>query len=79
MKRKGKKLTEIIHSENRQHSPEVEQLIQGKLPFVTRHGITCIIIILFVVCAAILLTEGAFQQLIKQMIDYTIEHIKSKI
>ena len=61
------------------HSPEVEQLMQGRLPFVTRHGITWVIIALVAICSMVMMTEGTPQQLMKQMIDHTVEQIKAKI
>lgn len=79
MKKEKEKQPEVILHRNRQHSPEVEQLMQGRLPFVTRHGITWVIVILVVMCSLILLTEGDSQRLMKQMIDHTVEQIKTKI
>lgn len=79
MKKEKGKQTEVILHRNRQHSPEVEQLMQGRLPFVTRHGITWVIVILVVACSLVLLTEGDSQRLMKQMIDHTVEQIKAKL
>ena len=79
MKNQREKQTKVTLHSNRMHSPEVEQLMQGRLPFVTRHGITWVIVILVVACSLVLLTEGDSQRLMKQMIDHTVEQIKSKI
>ncbi len=79
MKKEKGKQTEVILHRNRRHSPEVEQLMQGRLPFVTRHGITWVIVILVVACSLVLLTEGDSQRLMKQMIDHTVEQIKAKL
>lgn len=79
MKKEKGKQTEVILHRNRRHSPEVEQLMQGRLPFVTRHGITWVIIALVAICSMVMMTEGTPQQLMKQMIDHTVEQIKSKI
>ncbi len=76
---KKEKYKDIIQHKSHLHSPEVEKLMQGKLPFVTCHGITCVTIILIAVCMVLLLTEGVSQQLMRQMIDHTVEHIKSKM
>ncbi len=79
MKNQREKQTKVTLHSNRMHSPEVEQLMQGRLPFVTRHGITWVIIALVAICSMVMMTEGTPQQLMKQMIDHTVEQIKSKI
>lgn len=61
------------------HCPEVEKLMNGKMPFITRFGVT--LVAMAVLCAFLitLLTDGALQKLVKEMIAYTIEHIASKM
>lgn len=61
------------------HCPEVEKLMNSKMPFVTRFGV--ILVAMAVLCAFLitLLTDGALQKLVKEMIAYTIEHIASKM
>lgn len=61
------------------HCPEVEKLLVGKKPFVTRYGITIVTLIIFSIVAILLLSEGAPQRLMKGMIKHTIEQITSKI
>lgn len=60
------------------HCAEVENLMGGKMPFVTRHGITIVMFVLFVIVAVLLFSEGTSQQLMKEMIKHTIEQITSK-
>ena len=67
-----------IKSENLRHSPEVEKLMQGKQPFVTRHGITIVALILILVGVILSLTEGTAQQLMRELINHTIEEIRVK-
>lgn len=67
--------TKDIHS----HCPEVEKLMGGKMPFVTRHGITIVAIILATVVGTMLLSKGISQQLMRDIVEHTIEQIKSKI
>lgn len=67
--------TKDIHS----HCPEVEGLMGGKMPFVTRHGITIVALVLVAVVILLLLTKGTSQQLMMEMLEHTMEQIKSKI
>lgn len=61
------------------HCTEVESLMGGKSPFVTRHGITIVALGLLVIVTILLFSEGASQQLMKEMIKHTIEQVTSKI
>lgn len=61
------------------HCPEVENLMKGKMPFVTQYGITLVVLVLLVISIGLFLSEGSSQQLVKEMIEHTIEHIKLKI
>lgn len=61
------------------HCPEVEKLMGGKMPFVTRCGITLVLLVIFIVMVFLLLSEGTSQRLMKEMIKHTIEQIISKI
>ena len=65
--------------ERLRHSPEVEALMQGKQPFVTRHGITVVAVVLILIGSVLLLTEGVTQQLMRELVNHTIEHIKLKL
>lgn len=61
------------------HCPEVENLMGGKMPFVTRYGITLVTLIILVAVLFLLLSEGTSQQLIKEMIEHTVKQITNKI
>lgn len=61
------------------HCPEVENMMRGNLPFITRHGITIVVLILAIVVAVILLSKGTSQQLMRDILEYTISQIVSKI
>ena len=66
-------------NESLRHSPEVERLMSGKLPFVTRHGITIVALILVLVGIILYLTEGSSQKLMRELINFTIGEIRLKI
>ena len=70
---------EQITNEGFRHSPEVERLMSGKLPFVTRHGITIVALILVLVGIILSLTEGSSQKLMRELINFTIGEIRLKI
>lgn len=61
------------------HCPEVEELMGGKMPFVTRYGITLVFLIFITLGAILLLSKGPCQQLMQEILEHTIEHIKSKL
>ena len=50
----------------------------GKMPFVTRYGITIVAIVIFSVAVILFLSEGTFQMLIRKIIKYTIEQMEGK-
>lgn len=60
------------------HCSEVEKLLVGKMPFVTRYGITIVVLVFFFIVAILLLSKGTPQRLMKGMIEHTIEQITSK-
>ena len=60
-----------IHS----HCPKVENLMGGRMPFVTQHGITLVALVLIVVAGILMLSDGTPQQLMKEMIRHTVEQI----
>ena len=62
----------------RQHCPEVETLMGGKMPFITRFGITLVIIVIIVVVSILFVSGGSSHQLMKEMIENTLEQIKVK-
>ncbi len=63
----------------RSHCPEVENLMGGKMPLVTRCGITLVTLIIIVIVVFSLLSEGASQRLMKEMIEHTVNQITNKI
>ena len=64
--------------QTRQHCPEVERLMGGRLPFVTRHGVTVIAILMITAGICLLMSHGYNQQLAREILSYTIEQITSK-
>lgn len=58
-----------------QHCPEVENLMDGKMPFVTRWGITLVVIIILSIAAIFSLSEGTTRDLMNEMIKHTVEQI----
>ncbi len=65
--------------QQKQHCPEVEWLMGGRLPFVTRHGITIVVTVLALVCAGLMWSGGPSQQLVRDIMKHTIHQIKNKI
>lgn len=63
----------------RQHCPEVESLMGGKMPFVTRWGIVLVVIIILSIVTIFSLSEGTSQHLMDDMIKHTIEQIKVQL
>lgn len=61
-----------------QHCPEVEILMGGKMPFITRYGITLVIVALFIVVFMLFVSGGSPHQLMKDMIENTLEQMKAK-
>lgn len=59
----------------RRHCPEVENLMNGKMPFVTRWGITFVVIIILSIAAIFSLSEGTSRDLMNEMIKCTVEQI----
>lgn len=57
------------------HCPEVENLMGGRMPFVTQHGITLVALVLIVVAGILMLSDGTPQQLMKEMVRHTVEQI----
>jgi hypothetical protein len=57
------------------HCPEVENLMEGKMPFITRYGIIIVVFVLLAIITILLLSEGTSHQLIKEMIEHTIKQM----
>ena len=60
------------------HCPEVENLMKGRMPFITRDGITIVVFVLLAIITILLLSEGTSHQLMKEMIEHTIKQMISK-
>lgn len=56
----------------RQHCPEVESLMGGKMPFATRWGIMLVALVICLIAAGLSLSDGACQQLVKDMVSHII-------
>lgn len=65
-------------SDIRLHCPEVENLMGGKMPFITRYGITLVVALIAVVFM-LYVAGGSPHQLMKEMIENTLEQIRVKI
>lgn len=65
-------------SDLHRHCPEVENLMGGKMPFVTQHGITFVVLVLIVIAVILFLSGEASHELMKRIIEHTIEQITSK-
>lgn len=61
------------------HCPEVEDLMGGKMPFVTRYGITLTVGVLLVIGVVLFFSDGALSQLVTEMLEYTARQITSRI
>ncbi len=62
-----------------QHCPEVETLMGSKMPFVTRHGITLVVIVLLIVSVFVLISDVVPHYFLKEVTSNIIEQIKMKI
>lgn len=63
----------------KQHCPEVEKLMNGHLPFITRYGITLVVVILIVVSMGLFYFKKDSRQLIKEVWEHTITQINIRI
>jgi hypothetical protein len=62
----------------RLHCPEVESLMGGKMPFITRYGITLVVVALIAIVFMLYISGGSPHQLMREMIENTLEQIKLK-
>lgn len=60
------------------HCPEAEQLMGTNIPFVTRHGVTVVLLVMIILGICFMLSDGPMQQLVKDILCYTIEQIISR-
>lgn len=63
----------------RRHCPEVESLMEGKMPFVTRHGITLVVLVLLGVTIILFLSKGTPQRLIEEIISILFDKLTSRL
>ena len=61
------------------HCPEVESLMGGKMPFITRYGITLVVVLLVAVVSMLFVSGGSPYLLMREMIENTLEQIRVKI
>ena len=60
-----------------QHCPEVEKLLYGKTPFVTRHGITIVLIVIIVSAFLIIHFGGKAKTLFEKILIQTADQIRN--
>lgn len=53
-----------IKKERSSHSPEVENLMDGKTPFVTRWGVTIVVFFLVLIIIAICVYDNEFRRFV---------------
>lgn len=53
------------------HCPEVENLMEGKMPFVTRYGITLVVLVILFITVILFLLKGTPSRLVEEIIEYT--------
>ncbi|MDE6159730.1 MAG: hypothetical protein K2F69_06550 [Bacteroidaceae bacterium] len=64
---------------NRQaHSPEVDKLMKGTMPFVTRYGITLVMLALVIIFLVLSLSDSPAHQLLQDIIEHTKKQIYAK-
>ena len=56
---------------NNTHCPEVENLMEGKMPFVTRYGITLVVLVILFITVILFLLKGTPSRLVEEIIEYT--------
>ena len=53
--------------------------MNGKKPFVTRYGITLLLVVLTLIVVFLFMAQGQSQQLVCDIVKYAFEQILSKI
>lgn len=61
------------------HCIEVQELINGKTPFMTRFGIILIIIISIIIALLVCNSNDMAKTIINNILSSTVEHLKIKI
>lgn len=64
--------------DNRRHCMEVEELMDGKMPFVTRHGVTAVVAVIALGMALLLSTDGVVSEFIHDMTDHILQQASAK-
>lgn len=62
-----------------QHCPEVEKLLYGKTPFITRHGITIVLIVIVIASFLIMRFGGEAKELLENILGQTVNQIRNKL
>lgn len=60
------------------HCKEVSELMEGKIPFLTRHGVTIVVAIIAIGMAVLFMMDGAASDLAKGMACQIMEQISAK-
>lgn len=68
----------MIKNNIRQHCSEVEKLMKGRMPFITRYGISIVVLVLVVIVVILLFFGDTTHNLIIEMIHHTFEQIKER-
>lgn len=61
--------------EKQRHCIEVDALMNSKLPFITRYGITIVVFVFLLILIILASIEGDHQQIIHAIIDQTMQQI----
>lgn len=59
------------------HCAEVEELMKGKPPFVTRHGVTAVIAVITIAMALLFMMDGDSGELIRGMAEHIIQRLSA--
>ena len=71
-------MNETMEREGRDaHCREVRELMEGKTPFVTRHGVTVVMVAIAIGMGVLFMMDGAPSQLAKGMVDRILEQISA--
>ena len=55
------------------HCQEVDKLMNGKMPFITRHGISLLFLLLLCIGVILYFSDGTAQRLITEIVAHTIK------
>lgn len=64
--------------ERRRHCAEVEELMEGKMPFVTRHGVTLVVAAIALVLALLLMMDGEAAALVREMAGHIMRQVSAR-